>query len=238
MTSQYSIIIKNMSGQTMSFYAFQKQAAFANGGSVPAILSGSLACGNLAPNASSGAQLDFSFDVQNYVGAKSTATASSQVTFNASLSMVSAKTASSSAAAVQPIDLTASTPGQTTGNSSVLFVDPLGLSAASYQPGLPAGAFGIQVPSFTPVPMPQLYCGCAAINQDGSITLSSFIAPLPNSQVNCTPFAIFYVGAGNHPVGQTVTYATAQAAECDFTTGYRVITVQYNSNGSFTAKGG
>jgi hypothetical protein len=237
MASQYSIIIKNMSAQAMSFYAFQKQASFTNSGVTPTILSSSLASGALAPNASSGAQLDFGFDIQNYAGAKSTVTSSSQLKFNASLSMVSAKNATSGAAAVQPIGLTTSPPSQTVDNSSVLTVSPLGLSAATYQPGLNAGCFGIQVPSYTPTPVPQLYCGCAAINQDGSITLSSFITPLPNSQVYCAPSATYYVSAGNISVGQTIPYATSQAAECDFTPGYTVITVQYNNDGSFTTKG-
>ena len=237
MASQYSIIIKNMSAQTMPFYAFQKQASFANSGATPAVLSSSLASGVLAPNASSGAQLDFGFDVQNYAGAKSTATSTSQVKFNASISMVSAKSAVSSAAAVQPIDLTTSAPNQAVDNSSVLTISPLGLSAATYLPGLTAGSFAIQVPSYTPTPVPQLYCGCAAINQDGSITLSSFIAPLPNSQVYCTPYAKYYVTVGNVSVGQTITYTTSQAAECDFTPGYTVISVQYNSDGSFATQG-
>lgn len=237
MASQYSIIIKNMSGQTMSFYAFQKQTSFANSGTTPNILSSSLACGTLAPNASSGAQLDFGFDIQTYVGAKSTLTSTSQVKFNASISMVGAKNASSSAAAVQPIDLTTATPGQTVDNSSVLTVSPLGLSAATYQSGLNAGSFGIQIPSYTPTPVPQLYCGCAAINQDGSITLSSFISPLPNSQVYCAPYATYYVSVGNYAVGQSIAYATSQAAVCDFTPGYTVVAVQYNSDGSFTTKG-
>ncbi|URK85951.1 hypothetical protein LP421_01495 (plasmid) [Rhizobium sp. RCAM05350] len=237
MASQYSIIIKNMSAQTMSFYAFQKQASFTNSGATPTVLSSSLASGALAPNASSGAQLNFGFDVQNYVGAKSAATSSSQVKFNASISMVSAKSAVSSAAAVQPIDLTTSAPSQTVDNSSVLTISPLGLSAATYQPGLTAGSFAIQVPSYTPTPVPQLYCGCAAINQDGSITLANFITPLTNSKVYCTPHATYYVAVGNISVGQSITYTTSQAEECDFTPGYTVITVQYHGDGSFTTKG-
>ncbi len=216
MASQYSIIIKNMSAQTMSFYAFQKQASFINSGAAPTVLSSSLASGTLASNASSGAQLDFGFEIQNYAGAKSTVTSSSQVKFNASLSMVSAKSAVSSAAAVQPINLTTSAPSQPVDNSSALTISPLGLSAAIYQPGLTVGSFGIQVPSSTPKPVPELYCGCAAINQDGSITLSSFIAPLPNSQVYCSPYATYYVRVGNYPAGQVVTYTTVQSCRVRF----------------------
>ncbi|MFA7413896.1 MAG: hypothetical protein WC048_05375 [Rhizobium sp.] len=237
MSSQYQIIIKNMSGQSMSFYAFQKQASFTNSGVTPNIVSSCLASGPLAPNESSGAQLDFSFDVQNYVGAKSNITSSTLATFNASISLASAANAVSEASAVQPIELTTQTPDESVNNFSVLAVSPLGLSAAHYQSGLGAGSFGIQIPSYSPTPLPELYCGCAAINQDGSITLSSFITPLPSSQVYCAPVATYYVKVGSVPVGQVITYGTAQAALCDFTRGYRTINVQYNSDGSFTTKG-
>ena len=216
MVSQYDIIIKNMSGQNLFFYAFQKQASFANSGATLSILSSSLAFGSLAPNDSSGAQLDFGFDAQNYVGAKS-------------------KTGETSA--IQPIKLTTSTPSKSVDNYSVLTVCPLGLSSAYYQQDLDVGYFGVQVPSFSPSPVPELYCGCAAINQDGSITLSSFISPLPNSQVYCAPVATYYVKVGNVPVGQVITYETERSAKCDFTLGCRVIHVNYNNDGSFTTKG-
>ena len=104
MTSQYSIIIKNMSGQTMSFYAFQKTGSLCQWrlGSRHFVQQPGLR--KPGTQCQFGGTAGFQFRCANYVGAKSTATASSQVKFNASLSMVSAKTASSSAAAVQPID--------------------------------------------------------------------------------------------------------------------------------------
>jgi hypothetical protein len=237
MTSQYQIIVKNMSAKNMTFYAFQKQASFTNSGATLSILSSSLASGLLAPNSSSGAQLGFGFDTQIFVGAKSNISSSAAAVFNASISSVSAKNVSSEASATQPIDLTTSTPGETPNNFSVLTLNPLGLSSAHYQSGLDAGYFGIQVPSYSPAPSPTLYCGCAAINQDGSITLSSYIAPAPNSQVGCAPVATYYVKVGSVPVGQMITYETSQSAECDFTLGYRTVSVQYNNDGSFTTKG-
>lgn len=236
MASQYQIIIQNLSRQNTEFYAFQKQASFANSGVPASILSSSLAYGPLASNEGSGAQLDFGFDTQNYVGAKSTI-ASSTTKFNACISLASVSNAVSQTSAAQPIDLTTSRPGETVNNFSVMNVTPLGLSAPHYRSGLDAGYFGVQVPSYSPTSPPELYCGCAAINQDGSITLSSFLAPLPNSQVNVAPVATFYVKVGNFPVGQIITYDIAQSAECNFALGYRTITVKYNPDGTFTTKG-
>jgi hypothetical protein len=237
MASQYQIIIQNLSGQNTDFYAFQKQASFANSGVPSNILSSSLAYGPLAPHEGSGAQLDFGFDTQNYVGAKSTIASSSATTFNACISLVSVNNAISQTSAAQPIDLTTSTPGETVNNFSVMSVNPLGLSAPHYQSGLNAGSFGVRVPPYSPTSPPAFYCGCAAFNQDGSITLSSFMAPLPNSQVNCAPVATYYVKVGNFPVGRIITYDIAQSAECNFALGYRTITVKYNPDGTFTTKG-
>lgn len=237
MAPQYQMIIKNMSGQDLFFYAYQQQAAFANSGATLSILSSSLAFGRLAPNDSSGAQLDFRFDAQNYVGAKSRIPSTSLATFNASISPAIAKNTTGETSAIQPIELTTSTPSESVDNYSVLTVCPLGLSSAHYQQDLDAGYFGVQVPSFSPSSLPELYCGCAAINQDGSVTLSSFISPLPNSQVYCAPVPTYYVKVGNVPVGQLITYGTEQSAKCDFTLGYRVINVNYENDGSFTTKG-
>ena len=234
MTSQYQIIVSNLSDQTVEFYAFQKQAAFTNSGVNPTILSSCLATGALAPHASSGSQLEFGFDTQNYVGAISNIPSSTMVAFNASISQIDAKATTSATSAIQPIELTPTTPGQAANNFSTMTIIPLGLSAPQYQSGPDAGYIGVQVPSYSPTPSPELYCGCATINQDGSITLSSFVAPRPNSQVDCAPVAIFYVKAGNYPVGQVITYDTGQSAACDFTTGVRSITVDYNKDGSFS----
>ncbi|MEX0957293.1 MAG: hypothetical protein WDZ83_19020 [Rhizobiaceae bacterium] len=233
MTSQYQIIISNLSDQAIAFYAFQEQAAFTNSGVSPTILSSCLATGTLAPQASSGSQLDFGFDTQNYVGAISNIPSSSLVAFNASISQVGAKATSSATSAIQPIELTPAASGQAD-NFSTMTISPLGLSAPRYQSGPRAGYFGVQVPSYSPAPSQELYCGCAAINQDGSITLSSFVAPLPNSQVDCATVAIYHVKVGSFPVGQVITYDTGLSAKCDFTTGVRSIAVDYHKDGSFS----
>ena len=237
MTSQYNIIIKNMSSSTMSFYVFQKQSSFTNAGSSPSVISSSLASGTLYPYSSYGSQLGFSFDAQVYVGAKSNNTASYSSTFNAKISLASAANTVSETSAVQPIDLTTSTAGASVNNFSNLSISPLGLSAAFYQSGLTAGSFGIQVPSYSPSASLKLYFGNAVINQDGSIILSSFVTPPPSGQPCCSPQAIYYVKVGSQAAGQVITYDTSNTGLCDFTTGYSTISVQYNSNGTYSTSG-
>jgi|GEM_PF-3547983 len=235
MASQFKIIIQNQSSQTTSFFAFQKEAWFDDSGATPTILTSSLASGALAPHAASGAQLTFGFDKQVYAGAKSTMTSAAMVNFNALISLVSVASSTSQTSAAQPIELTPAS-GQSD-NFTVMTISPLGLSAPAYQSGLQAGSFGIQVPTYSPAPTPELYCGCAVINQDGSITLSSFIAPMPGSQVDCAPLPVYFVKAGTYTVGEVITYDTTQAAKCDFTQGYSVINVTFNQDGSFTTSG-
>lgn len=237
MTSQYHIIIQNMSAQTMSFYAFQKQASFTDSGAVPSVLSSSLACGSLAPHDSSGAQLGFAFDTQNYVGATCSILPSSTPAPSAMTAMASETSAASEASAVQPINLTTPDPSQSVKNCSTLTISPLGLATPVYQSGLAAGSFGIEIPTFEPESVTDLYCGCATINQDGSIVLSSYIVPLPGGEVGCAPTPYYYVKTGSFPVGEAIPYDTSQSASCDFSGGYSTFDVQYNSNGSFTITG-
>ncbi|GAB2186111.1 hypothetical protein [Roseibium sp. LAB1] len=235
MASQYQIIIQNLSNTTVSFYAFQQQAGFTNSGANLTVQSSSLATGALAPHATSGSQLTFGFDTQVYAGAVSTNTQSGMANFNVLISFSNVQNVVSQTSAVQPIDLTPAT-GQSN-NHTNLSLNPLGLSSAAYQSGPLPGNFGIQVPAFTPAPTPDLFCGCAAINQNGGITLSSFVAPQPNSQLGCAPLPIYFVKVGSHAVGEIITYDTSQSARCDFSQGYSVFNVAYNADGTFTTKG-
>lgn len=236
MTSQYRIIIKNMSTATMSFHAFQQQASFTASGTTLTPLSSSLASGPLAPYGSSGTQLDFVFDVQNYVGARSSVTPSPTAMATTTLSLFSTSNTVSEASAVQPIDLATASSSPTVGNASTLTVSPLGLSTPTFQSAVPPGCFGVQIPAYTPGSLPELYCGCATINQDGSVALSSYVRPNPNSQIYCAPVAIYYVATGSYAPGQPIPYNISQSALCDFTSGFPTVNVLYNSDGSFTTK--
>ncbi|WP_371348158.1 hypothetical protein [Ancylobacter sp. IITR112] len=233
MGAQYKIIVKNMTSNNASFYVFQRQASFTGSGSGATVYSSSLATGQLAPSASSGAQLEFGFDIQVYAGAVCRNPTTSLAVKSANTLTSTAFNTASLSAAVQPISLT--TVGvNTSANYTNLLLNPLGLSAPYNQAGLSVGCFGFQVPIFGPSDVEDLFCGCAMINQDSSIVLSSFLTPKPSSQLYCAPLPIFYVKIGAIPVGQIIIYDTGNAGPCDFTSGARVISVEYNPDGTFT----
>lgn len=236
MATQFKIIIRNLSSQAQDFYVFQQQAAFGYQAAPPGILTTCLACAALAP-ASYGAQLDFGFDTQVYAGALNTNASAGVTAFAVTIAPVNTLAITSQTSAAQPIDLTPSPPDSTANNCSSLTVNPLGLSAPQNLSSLAAGCFGVQVPPFTPKPAPELYCGSAVINQSGIIVLSSFIAPNPNALLTCAPAPVYFVKIGNYPVASVIAYDTTLAARCDFSTGYQVITVKYNPDGSFTTTG-
>jgi len=236
MVAQFKIIVQNLSSQNQDFYVFQQQASFGYSGSPPTILSTSLACAQLAPS-SFGAQLDFGFETQVYAGALNTNASAAMTAFSARISFVTTLAVTSQASAAQPIALTPAPPNGTANNCSTLMINPLGLSTPQNLSSLAPGSFGIQIPTYTPALTPDLFCGCAVINQNGIIVLSSFIAPAPNNLLTCAPLPVYYVNRGNHQVGETIPYDTSLAAECDFSTGYQVITVTYNPDGTFTTSG-
>lgn len=141
-----------------------------------------------------------------------------------------------SSSAFRPVTLT--TVDGSPDNCTTLTLDPLGLSAPANQAGVAIGGFGINVPSYTPLPRPELYCGVVALNDNQAIILSSFVAPFPNAVMNCIPKQIFFVKMGYQPVGSTVTYDESNSACCDFTIGYAIYTVTYKADGTFSATGG
>ncbi|WP_259665401.1 MULTISPECIES: hypothetical protein [Rhizobium] len=236
-SSSYQIIVRNFSQTTQYFYVFQKQAAFPLLPSHGPILSGSLGCQSIGNYASSGAQINFGLDSQVYAGALSTKQAASPSQLIALLSLNAATlSVVGSSSAFRPVTLT--TVDGSPDNCTTLTLDPLGLSAPANQAGVAIGGFGINVPSYTPLPRPELYCGVVALNDNQAIILSSFVAPVPNAVMNCIPKQIFFVKMGYQPVGSTVTYDESNSACCDFTTGYATYTVTYKADGTFSATGG
>jgi len=236
-SSSYQIIVRNLSQTTQYFYVFQKQAAFPPLPSPGPILSGSLGCQSVGNYASSGAQINFGLDSQVYAGAVSTMQSAPSPQLIALISLNAATlSVVGSTAAARPVALT--TADGSPDNCTTLTLDPLGLSVPANQTGIAIGGFGMNVPSYTPLPHPELYCGVAALNNNQAIILSSFVAPAPNAVMNCIPKQIFFVKMGYQPVGSTVAYDESNSACCDFTTGYATYTVTYNSNGTFSATGG
>lgn len=237
MTAQYQIIVQNLSSQPADFYAFQDQATFQNAGSPASIKSSCLAGSSLAPHATSGSQLKFSFDKQVYAGAIGIGANEAVTRFNARISLDTTESVGIQTSAAQPISLTPLEAGQKADNYSTMSLNPLGLSTPIEKQGLPDGYFGVEIPVYTPSPTPELFCGCATINQNGTIVLSSFVSPHPNSQLYCAPVAKYFVKVGDFEVGAVVPYDTSHAATCDFTLGYQVIKVVYNPDGTFTTTG-
>ena len=116
-------------------------------------------------------------------------------------------------------------------------INPLGLSAPTNNASLQDGTFVIQVPIYSEIQPPNLYCGVAVIMDDGKIVLSSYVAPPPNQMLSCAPQSIYFIKVGYYPPGYLVGYDTSISAECDFTSGLSSIMVTYNSAGTFTTKG-
>ncbi|ANM14903.1 MULTISPECIES: hypothetical protein [unclassified Rhizobium] len=234
-SSSYQIIVRNLSSVTQYFYLFQKQASFPSLVS-PSVLASSLGCQSVGNYTSSGAQINFGLDSQIYAGALSTMAAVPPSQLISLISLDATRSIIASTTAHRAITLTTS--DGSPNNSTSLTLDPLGLSAPAYQSGVPVGAFAMNVPSYTPSPVPELYCGVAALNNDQAIILSSFIAPAPNAVMSCIPEQVFFVKTGYQPLGSAVSYDETNTARCDFTTGYASFTVTYNANGTFSATGG
>ncbi|WP_245270643.1 hypothetical protein [Rhizobium sp. Pop5] len=234
-SSSYQIIVRNQSQTTQYFYIFQKQAAFPSLPS-PSVLASSLGCQSVGNYTSSGAQISFGLDSQVYAGALSTGKAVPPSQFVALITLDATRSIVGSTTAARPMTLTTSTGSPD--NCTSMSLDPLGLSLPAYQSGVPVGGFAVNVPTYTPLPVPELYCGVAALNSDEAIILSSFVAPAPNAVMTCIPKQIFFVKTGYQPPGSAVSYDETNAARCDFTTGYTTFNVTYNANGTFSAMGG
>lgn len=231
-TSSYTIVVRNMSATVQYFYVFQQQATFHPAVAASSILSGSLGCQAVGNYDATGASINFDMGTQIYAGAISTAPAVPPS--RSARARTQERVASTNV--VRSIELASES--TTALDCTTLSISPLGMSAPVNQPGMTAGAFAVIVPPYTPTPDPQIYCGLATINGDGSILLSSYIAPSPNATMTCTPEPIFYVKTGYKADGDVVAYDTTNAGQCDFTTGYTRVTVTYNVNGTFFTKNG
>ena len=219
MASSYEIIVRNLSQTVLYFHVFQKQASFQPPIASGSIFASSLGCQSLGNSVQSGAQISFVFERQVYAGALTTM-APKPLPSNALIVADAIGAATrflvSSTAAAQPIALSGGNPGASPANCTTLSLDPLGLSPPAYQAGLADGSFGIDVPPYTPVPVPELYCGAAVFTGDGHIILSSFLAPPPNMTTACAPQPVYFVKTGYQPTGNVLAYDESLSARCDF----------------------
>lgn len=226
----YTIIVQNMSASTQYFFVFQQQATFTPAVASSSIYSCTLGCQAVGNYDSTGAVINFQMGAEIYAGAISTAPPPSP-------SECEAMVATASTDVVRSIQLATSSSSSAL-DCTTLTINPLGMSSPVNQSGIATGAFAVKVPSYTPAPSPELYCGLATINGDGTVLLSSYIAPTPNATMSCKPAQIFYVAIGYEEEGSVIAYDTSNAACCDFTTGYTLITVTYNPDGTFSTQNG
>lgn len=224
-----TILVRNTSNTTQYFYLLQQQAVIKPPSS---ILSSCLGCGLVGNYDSTGAQITFSLDAQVYAGAKSTMELQPQSKFNAFLATSTSRANETSTSAIMPVSLSGKQPL----NSTTMTIYPLGLSKPTHSGDLASGTFGVAVPTYNQTEPAKLYCGNAVKNQEGSIVLSSFVAPFPNQTLTCKSEQIYYVKAGYQAIGSIVDYdiTTTNCAKCDFTSDMSTITVTYMANGTFT----
>jgi hypothetical protein len=229
-----TILVRNTSNTTQYFNQLHQQAVITPPSS---ILSSCLGCGQVGNYDSTGAQITFSFDAQVYAGAISTMALQPPSQFIAMIATSTSGANVTSTSAIMPVSLSGPQPL----NSTNMTINPLGLSTPTNS-DLASGTFGVAVPTYTPTTSTEpakLYCGNAVINQDGSIVLSSFVAPFPNQTLTCKSEQIYYVKAGYQAIGSIVEYditTTTNWAKCDFTSDMSTITVTYNRDGTFTTE--
>jgi len=217
MSTLLTINVVNNQAVNNTFFFFQQPAIYTGGAEV---YSNSLFSQLLAP-AKKGSSLTFQTNVQFYAGVQQTNNAipiPGQINGFAS--------------SIQPIDLTPAT--GSSDNSTIMTATPLSLTPASPTAGVQKGAFRITTDTYTP-PAQQFYAG-SAISANGQIVLSNFVLAQPQQNIDCQPILKFYVGTGTYTAGVNMnfTQSSEKAALCDFTGGYSVANVAYNSDGNWT----
>lgn len=245
MSDNYDILVRNFSPSDQYFYVFRQQAVFSGPAYGAAAQSSSLGCQKIPNYDQFGSQIQFSLDNQEFAGAVSFAapTPPSQVetvlagAVTPARKQVTARMVTS-VSAVKPIDLNSSSQGTGSQDFTTLFLNPIGFSDPVNMTGVPAGAFGINIPSFKPSVPPKLYCGDATKLSSGNTVLASYVAPNPNASLYCKPEPVYFVNTGYQPAGEPITYDTTFAAKCDFSSGVNTIIVEYLADGSYNVKGG
>ncbi|ACM30160.1 hypothetical protein MOV66_03175 [Agrobacterium sp. SHOUNA12C] len=217
MSTLLTINVVNNQAVNNSFFFFQQPAVYTGGATV---YSNSLFSQLLAPS-SSGSSLTFQSNVQYYAGVQQTNNA---VPIPGQLNGF--------ASAIQPIDLTPI--NGSANNSTIMAPVPLSLTPASPTSGVQQGAFRIATGLYQP-PAQQFYAG-SAVKANGQVILSNFVLAQPQQNIDCQPVLKFYVGTGTYTAGVNMnfTQSSGQSALCDFTGGYSVANVAYNSDGSWT----
>ncbi|MBP7704722.1 MAG: hypothetical protein KA105_05495 [Caulobacter sp.] len=217
MSTLLTINVQNNSPMTEMFYFFQQPAVFTGGGMA---YSNCLMAEALGSYSQTGAVLTFQATAQPYACIQ-------QAHTTPQIGQMSGY-----ATATRPIDLAT---GSAANDATVASVNPLGLSQPSPQAGVQPGAFRITTPAYAP---PATYNIGSAVQVGWGPMLSSFVTANPNYNVDCQPVLKFYVQTGNASPGSVINFsqASVNAALCDFTSGYSVINVTLNPDGTWTVQ--
>ncbi|WP_269584260.1 hypothetical protein [Roseibium sp. Sym1] len=218
MGSVYTINVKNNEARTNYFTIFQQPPVFSGS---PVVYSNSLYSQALGSYAETGSILTFQIDAQFYAGLQE---ATSSPVIGA---------ASGFASASRPIELSGGSGSSL--DTTKASVTPLGLSLPTAGFDVQRGAFRITMPAFAP---PKIYNIGTAVNVNGGVTLSNFVHAMPNSVTECQPLHKYYVATGNTLPGSVLEFASSSvaAALCDFSSGYSVIDVTLNADGTWTTQ--
>ncbi len=215
MASTLRIIVTNNTPSRQDFHFFQQPAVFTGEGQV---FCNSLFSEPLQPYRPSGANLTLQMRQQPFAGIQRAKTRpqiglpSGDASFN------------------RPID-----PAPHIGEANdwtTASVDPLGLSRPTAAADLRPGNFRMTMPMYRQT---DLYNVGSAVEVHGFPVLSSFVVAQPDTTVDCSPIARFYVRTGRHTAGSVVDFTTASihAAICDFTDGGTVVNVTLNPDGTW-----
>jgi hypothetical protein len=218
MSTLLTINVKNEEPMTQSFYFMQKPATFSGGHTV---YSNSLYSQSLANYSQSGSILTFQVNMQNYAGIQE------------SQSAPSVGQSSGYASASRAIDLSSSS--GSANDTTTASVNPLGLTTPTHGSGVSSNAFRVTTPPFV---SPPFYNVGVASEVMGGIVLSSFVQASPSSNTDIAPVPKFYVQTGSYTPGAVLNFSQSSvtAALCDFSSGYTVIDVTLNPDGSWTVQ--
>ena len=206
MSTIITVNVRNNSANLQNMFFFQKPADYTGG---PQVYTNSLYTAPLLPNATSGAVLTFSINMQFYAGAQQQV---NPPRVGESCGMLSAS---------QPIGLTPASGGTPTNNTTSMILTPsLGLSVPVSTDGPQAGSFRIITPTYNPIALYNI--GSAVNTVQGGIALSNFVEAQPTQNVDCQPVLKFYVATGTYTAGTVMNFtsSSATAALCDATPGY------------------
>ncbi len=232
------VIIRNRSKKTCGFHLFQLQPTYViDGREVSQVHSCCVGAGEVEPFAQSGAELEFAFKEIVLAGAVQVQDAASELESCRFALAAGHDDYGISELVMQRMVGTQSSADCVSINSTQLSAGPLALSPAVNQSGVTLRSFRVVTPSVSIEELAGVYCGNAIEHADGCVVLSSFVQPVPDSQIDCAPLFAFWLNAGACEIGQAVPYNRSGPASVliEFAfDGPDVVIADYNEDGTFS----